>query len=118
MALKDLLSKKKRLALQEAAKKASLKPEARVKIEDRPDPGIIKPAPIAKLRVPNLVGMNAGAAFKRLQSLGMNYEIVGFKEVVPKNVAEGTVSAQSPAANTAYTLKTVVKLTINMDVMM
>jgi hypothetical protein len=48
----------------------------------------------------------------------MSYKIVGFKEVVPKNVAEGSISAQSPAAGIAYTLKTVVKLNVNMDLMM
>lgn len=105
MALKNLLSKVKSVSI----KKVALSPKEKIKIE---------PAAMVSLAIPNLVGMNAGEAFKLLQSLGINYEIVGFKEIVPKNVAEGSISAQSPAAGTAYTLKTVVKLNVNMDLMM
>lgn len=105
MALKNLIFKKKSPAIH----KITISPKEKIKIE---------PAAMTPFAIPNLVGMNAGEAFKLLQSLGMNYEIVGFKEVVPKNVAEGSISAQSPAAGTAYTLKTVVKLNVNMDLMM
>lgn len=68
-----------------------------------------------KMEVPNVVGMNVAKAINVLQRAGIAYEFCGFKEIVPPNVMEGTVSIQSPLGGSPVKKNMIVKLYISMD---
>lgn len=71
-----------------------------------------------KKEVPKVVGMKVADAVALLKKCNVKYRFAGFKEVVPKNVMEGTVKSQDPRGGSALSPKTIVKLYINMDLMM
>lgn len=69
--------------------------------------------PIVDTLVPNVVGMKVIDAVNLLNKRKVSYEFAGFKEVVPKNVMEGTVKSQILISNSRKAK--VLRLYISMD---
>ena len=67
------------------------------------------------LGIPNVVGMNVADAVNVLKKAGLAYEFCGFKEIIPRNVMEGTVKIQSPLGGSPLKRNLIIKLYISMD---